>query len=92
MDRPLPPGPPDAVADATPQRLPRVAAAIVLAALAALTFGSTAILDWAGELPVGPVSDPIVMIAGTWDDWMHAIGFTAPADALRALREQIAGG
>lgn len=91
MTRALPPGPPDAIGGATPQPLGRVTLAVANGAIAALLFGSAAMLDWASELPVGPLSDPIVTVAETWDGWMQAAGLDRPAAALRGLRTVIAG-
>ena len=85
--RPLPAAPPDAVAGATPQPLRRVAPAIAAAALAALLLGSPMLVDWAGELPIGPVSDRILAAADAWNAAMERIGLDRLATLLRSVRD-----
>lgn len=76
---------PDPLLAARPETLLRTTAQIVVAGVAALLLGSTALQDWAAGLPVNQVSDALVAMADGWQDWMGAIGLEAPAQYLRAL-------
>ena len=61
----------------------QVATALFGATLAALLFGSPALLAWAEALPVGPIGDAALAVAVPWHDAMSAIGFDRPYGALR---------
>jgi hypothetical protein len=66
---------------ATPARLKNVTIAVFVAAFIMLLLGSKALLGWANDLPIGWLSDFVLLIAQTWQDWMHKIGLTGFADA-----------
>jgi len=80
----------EAVEGALPSRLRDVIAAIAAAALTCLALGSNALLNWTNNLPIGPVSDFLLNLAQTWQNWMTAIGVTKFAagctSALTALQ------
>ena len=78
---------------AAPARLKAVTIAVLVAAIIMLLLGSKAFLEWANNLPIGWMSDFVLFIAQTWQDWMEKIGVTRFADAafnflrwLEALR------
>ncbi len=66
----------EAVEGALPSGLGAVAAAVAAAAVSCLALGSNALLNWANNLPIGPVSDFLLNVAQTWQDWMTALGVT----------------
>jgi hypothetical protein len=80
----------EAVEGALPSRLRDVIAAIAAAALTSLALGSNALLNWTNNLPIGPVSDFLLNMTQTWQNWMTAIGLTkfssACNSALTALQ------
>jgi len=80
----------EAVEGALPSRLRDVIAAIAAAALTSLALGSNALLNWTNNLPISPVSDFLLNLAQTWQNWMTAIGLTkfsaACTSALTALQ------
>jgi predicted ribosomally synthesized peptide with SipW-like signal peptide len=75
------------VADASTRRLRDVSGAIAAAVLAMLVLGSGPLAAWTQTLPVNPVSDALVELAGDWDDWMRALGPGEFHPALRRLSE-----
>jgi predicted ribosomally synthesized peptide with SipW-like signal peptide len=75
------------VADAPTRRLRDVFGAIAAAVLAMLVLGSGPLAAWTQTLPVNPVSDALVELAGDWDDWMRALGPGEFHPALRRLSE-----
>jgi hypothetical protein len=77
--------PVEVVEGASPARLISVAKAIAAAVLVALALGSDALLNWTGDLPIGPVSDFLVEAAQRWDDAMRRIGMTEFAELVSAL-------
>ena len=73
--------------------LRRVWGAIAAALLVSALFGTPALLAWAEALPVGPLGDGVLELAGRWHDDMAALGLDRPygairrtVQALRALR------
>jgi hypothetical protein len=75
----------EGVTNALPARLPAVFAAVIAAALTALVLGSEALLNWVNNLPIGPVSDFLLLLAQDWQDAMTRIGVTAYADGFKTL-------
>lgn len=76
------------VAHAPTQGLRDVSIAIVTATLTMLVLGSGPLAAWTETLPVNPVSDILVELTGSWDDWMRALG---PGEFHPALRRAITG-
>ncbi len=76
------------VADAPVRALRDVSIAIIAAALAMLVFGSGPLAAWTETLPVNPISDLAVELAGNWDDWMRSLG---PGEFHPALRRAMTG-
>jgi hypothetical protein len=84
---PMPPkGPPAEVVDgAAPAPLGAVSRAILAATLVAFLFGSKALLEWANNLPINPLSDTILAMAQWWQDRSAEIGLTHIAEWVRAI-------
>ena len=76
------------VADAPVRGVREVSIALVAAALTMLVFGSGPLAAWTESLPVNPLSDAAVELAGNWDDWMRALG---PGELHPALRRAMTG-
>ncbi len=74
----------EGVEGALPSRLLPVCGAVVAAALAALVLGSNALLNWVNNLPIGPVSDFLLLVTQDWQNWMAALHLTAFANGLNA--------
>ncbi len=72
----------EGVEGALPSRLLPLCGAVLAAALAALLLGSNALLNWVNNLPIGPVSDFLLLIAQVWQNWMAALHMTACSTAL----------
>jgi hypothetical protein len=83
--------PVEAVADAVPERLPQVAAAVATGALTALLLGATPLLAWTNELPIGPVSDFVLYLAQGWQNTAEALHLTVYADMIRYLLRSFEG-
>jgi len=64
----------EGVEGALPCQLGAVCAAVFTCTLIALLLGSSALLNWTNNLPIGPVSDFILQRATDWQGWMNAIG------------------
>ncbi len=62
-----------------------VVLALLLATGVMAVLGSGALLDWASALPVGPISDFCVDLAGRWHDFMTEIGVARFAEGFRKL-------
>ncbi len=73
----------EAVEGALPARLGAVVAAVVAACVTSLGLGADALVNWANNLPIGPVSDFLLNWAQIWDGWMAAIGVTGFAAAFK---------
>jgi hypothetical protein len=75
--------PVEAVEGARGAGLKPVGQAVAAAALVSLLLGSKPLLDWANELPIGPVSDVLLFVAQDWDDTAGALGLTRYGEAIR---------
>jgi len=72
----------EGVEGALPSRVSSVCAAVIAAALVALLLGSNALLNWVNNLPIGPVSDFLLLLSQDWQNWMAALHITAFSTAL----------
>lgn len=63
----------EGVEGALPCRLGAVCGAVIACTLTALLLGSNALLNWANNLPISPVSDFILQLATDWQNWMNII-------------------
>jgi hypothetical protein len=75
----------EGVTNALPSRLLPVCLALAAGWVTALFLGSEALLNWANNLPIGPVSDYLLQIAQDWQNAMAAIGLTGFADSIKAM-------
>jgi hypothetical protein len=75
----------EGVTNALPSRLWPVCLALLAGFLTALLLGSEALLNWINNLPIGPVSDFLLLIAQSWQDAMARLGLTDFADGFTAL-------
>ncbi len=72
----------EGVDGALPSRLRAVCGAIIAGVVVALLLGSNALLNWVNNLPIGPVSDFLLQITQTWQNWMVAVGLANVAQVL----------
>jgi hypothetical protein len=75
----------EGVINALPARLSDVFAAVVAAAVTALVLGSEALLNWVNNLPIGHVSDFLLLLTQDWQDAMNAVGVTAYANGFKTF-------
>lgn len=72
----------EGVEGALPSRLLPVCGAVIAAVIAALLLGSNALLNWVNNLPIGPVSDFLLLVTQGWQNGMEALHITAFAASL----------
>ncbi len=75
----------EAVDGATASGLPGVCRAVAMGTLVALILGSKEVLAWVNDLPIGPASDFLLLIAQSWQDEMVHIRVTGFSDTLHKL-------
>jgi hypothetical protein len=75
----------EGVTNALPVRLRDVFAAVIAATVTALVLGSEALLNWVNNLPIGGVSDFLLLLTQDWQDLMTSIGVTAYADGFKTF-------
>jgi hypothetical protein len=75
----------EAVEGALPSGLPAVCGAVVAATIVALILGSKQLLAWVNDLPIGPSSDFLLLVAQAWQDLMVQVRVTGYAATLHKL-------
>jgi len=85
----MPPSAIDIMASARPVPFRQAATAIVVATLAALAFGSKALVDWATDLPINRASDATLSVSSVWQETMERAGLSTVAEELRAAFRKV---
>ncbi|HEV2675484.1 MAG TPA: hypothetical protein VGV37_13150 [Aliidongia sp.] len=75
----------ETVEDALPSGLPGVCAAVAAGSIVALVLGSKDLLAWVNNLPIGPFSDYLLLVAQAWQDQMVHVRVTGYSDTLHKL-------
>ena len=69
---------------ASPRALGWTNGVIAVAALMLLALNAHAIRAWAWQLPAGPVSAKVIVVAESWYDAVDKVGLNRPVAALRS--------